>query len=42
MDNELLEMNCDELSELANDFPMELGVIVEMLYDAGEDVCQES
>ena len=33
---------CDELRELATDYPMEMGVIVEMLIDAEEDLCQES
>ena len=41
MNNDLLDMNCDEMSELADDFPMEMGVIVEMLKDADEDFCQE-
>ena len=42
MNNNLLTMNCDELRELAADFPMETDVIVEMLIDAEEDLCQES
>ena len=42
MDNNVLVMNCDELRELAADFPIEMGVIVEMLIDAEEDLCQES
>ena len=42
MDNDLLDMNCDELRELAAEFPAEVDVIVEMLIDADEDLCQES
>jgi hypothetical protein len=42
MDNNLLAMDCDELRELATDYPMEMDVIVEMLIDAEEDLCQES
>ena len=42
MDNGLLDMNCDELRELAADFPAEVDVIIEMLIDADEDLCQES
>ena len=42
MDNNLLSMGCGELRELATDYPMEMGVIVEMLIDAEEDLCQES
>ena len=34
-------MNCDELRELATDFQMEMGVIVEMLIDAEEELCQD-
>lgn len=41
MDNNSLAMNCDELRELATDFPMEMGVIVEMLIDAEEELCQD-
>jgi hypothetical protein len=42
MDQNALEMNCEELRELAADFPTEMDVIVEMLIDAEEDLCQES
>ena len=42
MDNNELDMNCEELHELATDFPAEMDVIVEMLIDAEEDLCQES
>jgi len=42
MDNDALVMDCEELRELAADFPTEMGVIVEMLIDAEEDLCQES
>jgi hypothetical protein len=45
MDHNELDMNCEELRELAADFPTEMGVIVEMLIaaiDAEEDLCQES
>ena len=42
MDNNLLAMDCGELRELATDYPMEMDVIVEMLIDAEEDLCQES
>ena len=42
MDNNELDMNCEELRELAADFPAEMDVIVEMLIDAEEDLCQES
>jgi hypothetical protein len=41
MNNSMLAMNCDELRELATDFPMEMGVIVEMLIDAEEELCQD-
>ena len=42
MDHNELVLNCEELRELAADFPTETGVIVEMLIDAEEDLCQES
>jgi len=42
MNDNMLAMNCDELRELATDFPVEMGVIVEMLIDAEEELCQES
>ena len=42
MNDNALAMNCEELRELAADFPMETDVIVEMLIDAEEDLCEES
>jgi len=42
MNNNMLAISCDELRELAADFPMEMGIIVEMLIDAEEELCQES
>jgi len=42
MNENALAMNCEELRELAADFPMETDVIVEMLIDAEEDLCEES
>ena len=42
MDQNELAMSCEELRELAADFPTEVGVIVEMLIDADEDLCEES
>ena len=42
MNDNSLAMNCEELRELAADFPMETDVIVEMLIDAEEDLCEES
>jgi hypothetical protein len=42
MEHQNLAVNCDELRELATDFPTEMGVIAEMLIDAGEDLCEES
>jgi hypothetical protein len=42
MNNDMLDVNCDVLSELAEDFPMEMGVLIEMLNDTCEDFCQES
>jgi len=42
MDNNMLDMKCSELLELAEDFPTEMEAIVEMLIDAEEDLCEES
>ena len=42
MDQNELVMNCEELRQLAEDYPTEVGVIVEMLIDADEDLCEES
>ena len=42
MEQNMLDTNCDELRELAADFPTEIDVIVELLIDAEEDLCQES
>jgi len=42
MDDNVLDMKCSELLELAEDFPMEMEAIVEMLIDAEEDLCEES
>jgi hypothetical protein len=42
MEHNALAMNCDELRELATDFPTEVGVIVEMLIEAEADLCEES
>ena len=42
MDPNALAMNCIELRELADDFPTEMDVIVEMLIEAEEDLCEES
>jgi hypothetical protein len=42
MEQKALEMNCEELRELATDFPTEMDVIVEMLIDAEEDLCRDS
>jgi len=42
MDNEDLAMNCEELRQLAADYPTEMGIIVEMLIEAEEDLCAES
>jgi len=36
------EMSCEELRQLAADFPEEMDVIIEMLIDAEEDLCEES
>jgi len=42
MDNTVLDTSCSELLELAADFPAEMDVIVEMLIEAEEDLCEES
>jgi hypothetical protein len=42
MDNSALAMSCSELLELAEEYPMEMEGIFEMLIDADEDLCQES
>jgi len=42
MEQNALAMNCEELRELAADFPTEMDVIIEMLIEAEEDLCEES
>ena len=42
MEQNMLETNCEELRELATDFPNEMDVIVEMLIDAEEELCEEA
>ena len=38
---EMLQIRCDELRELADDNPEELEVIVEMMIEAEEELCEE-
>ena len=42
MEQNMLDTKCEELRELAADFPTEMDVIVEMLIDAEEDLCEEA
>ena len=39
--NEMLQISCTELRELANISPDELEVIVEMMIEAEEDLCSD-
>lgn len=41
MTNENLEISCKELLELKREHPLEVGVILEMLAEAGEDLYSE-
>ncbi|MEN8175094.1 MAG: hypothetical protein ABFS23_04995 [Pseudomonadota bacterium] len=40
--NDMLELNCAEWREVAEENPSESEVIMEMLIDAGEQICDES
>ncbi len=40
--NEMLQISCTELRELANISPDELEVIVEMMIEAEEDLCSDN
>ena len=42
MDHDELDMCCEELRELAENYPREMEVIVEMLIDADEELCRDS
>jgi hypothetical protein len=39
--NEMLQISCTELRELANISPDELEVIVEMMIEAEEELCND-
>ena len=41
MTNDNLEIRCEELLKLKNDHPLQVGVILEMLAEAGEDLYDE-
>ena len=41
MNNENLEISCEDLLELKKDHPLEIQVIMEMLAEAGEDYYAE-
>jgi len=40
--NEMLQISCTELRELADISPDELEVIVEMMIEAEEDLCRDN
>lgn len=40
--NEMLEISCTELRELADISPEEIEVIVEMMIEAEEDLCSDN
>ena len=39
--NDMLAVNCDEWREIAESYPEEMEVIIEMMIEAGEDLLPE-
>jgi hypothetical protein len=39
--NDFLRIDCDEWRRLSDEFPFEMQVIMEMMIDAEEELCEE-
>ncbi|MES9939594.1 MAG: hypothetical protein ABW105_15990 [Candidatus Thiodiazotropha sp. 6PLUC1] len=40
--NEMLQISCDELRAMAESYPDEIEIIVEMMIEAEADLCQDA
>ncbi|MGV6858066.1 MAG: hypothetical protein ACWA5X_03745 [bacterium] len=40
--SQVLELNCEEWRNVAEQYPEEMGVVVEMIIDAEEEICTEA
>jgi hypothetical protein len=41
MSRDTLQIDCEEWREVAKEYPMEMEIVMAMMADADDDVCQE-